>query len=107
MSKKLMAGLIPYEGYITRDELVKETGLSDRWVRRYIEELRKEGYRITTSDHKKGYKYASNDKEVDELLIVFKSRIRTELETLSALMGEEEAISWIMDDVINKTTYTG
>lgn len=53
--KDRILNLIPNSRYITRAELVKETGLTDREVRRLISELKKEHTIISLSSGK-GYR---------------------------------------------------
>ena len=73
--------LIPKDNWITRGELARRSGLSDRMVRREINELRKHPETvIVSSSHGKGYKRPSS---VDELLVCLnesKSRVKDELE---------------------------
>jgi biotin operon repressor len=99
--------LIPTDRYITRIELQRLTGMKDRTIRKEIENLRNKGVFIISSDHHKGYKISSGTTEDNKLLAVYKSRVRTEFNTLKALMGEDAAIEWIMDRVVNNTLYTG
>jgi transcriptional regulator with XRE-family HTH domain len=53
---------IPQFNPITRDELVRRTGLTDRAVRRYIQAAQFEGCKIINDG--KGYRYARDDGEV-------------------------------------------
>ena len=73
--------LIPKDRYITRAELVRLTGYSDRKIRDEINALRKKPDTIVvSSSHGKGYKRPSS---VDELLMCLnesKSRVKDELE---------------------------
>lgn len=73
--------LIPKDRYITREELVRLTGYSDRKIRDEINALRKKPDTIVvSSSHGKGYKRPSS---VDELLMCLnesKSRVKDELE---------------------------
>jgi len=60
---------IPRNRYITRDDLVRITGLSDRAIRREINELRKHPETvIISSSHGKGYKKPSNVEELEMVL---------------------------------------
>ena len=72
---------IPKDRYITRDELVRMTGYSDRMIRREINELRKRPETvIVSSSHGKGYKRPSCKEELQMCLNESKSRVREELE---------------------------
>lgn len=73
--------LIPSDRYITREELVRKTGLSDRKIREEINTLRKNpGTVIVSSSHGKGYKRPSNVEELRNCLYESKSRVNDELE---------------------------
>lgn len=73
--------LIPKDYYKTREQLVAETGLSDRMVRREINELRKNPKTIiVSSSHGKGYKRPSNVEELQLCLYESKSRVKDEIE---------------------------
>lgn len=73
--------LIPKERYITREELVRASGLSDRWVRREINELRKHPDTvIISSSQGKGYKRPSTVAELELCLNESRSRVREEKE---------------------------
>lgn len=73
--------LIPRDRYITREELVRRTGYSDRMIRREINELRKRPETvIVSSSHGKGYKRPSCREELLMCLNESKSRVREELE---------------------------
>ena len=57
---------IPRNRYITRDELVRITGISDRAIRREINELRKHPETvIISSSHGKGYKKPESIEELE------------------------------------------
>lgn len=82
--------LIPRDRYITRAELVRSTGYSDRMIRREINELRKRPETvIVSSSHGKGYKRPSCKEELLMCLNESKSRVREELEKQRVL---EQAI---------------
>ena len=86
--RKLMGiyHLIPKDYYKTREQLVAESGLSDRMVRREINELRKNPETmIISSSHGKGYKRPSNVEEIDQCIWESKSRINDEQEKIKAL----------------------
>ena len=73
--------LIPKDNWITRDELVRKSGLSDRAVRKEINELRKKPETlIVSSSHGKGYKRPSSVEELEACLYESKSRVKEELE---------------------------
>ena len=73
--------LIPKDYYKTREQLVAESGLSDRMVRREINELRKHPETmIISSSHGKGYKRPSNVEELQLCLYESKSRVKDEIE---------------------------
>ena len=55
--------LIPKDSFITRAELVKKTGYSDRHVRQMIENARRAGDRIVSNTGKGGYKIAETGAE--------------------------------------------
>ena len=55
MEKEMIYDLIPEDNFITRGELRDLTGISDRQIRRYISEIRKEHSIISLSSGK-GYK---------------------------------------------------
>lgn len=73
--------MIPKDRYITRPELVRLSGLSDRMIRREINELRKHPETvIISSSHGKGYKRPLNIEELELCLYESKSRVKDELE---------------------------
>ena len=73
--------LIPKDNWITRDELVRKSGMSDRRVRMEINELRKNPETIiVSSSHGKGYKRPSTVEELQMCLNESKSRVKDELE---------------------------
>ena len=79
--------LIPKDRYKTREELINESGLSDRMVRREINELRKHPETvIISSSHGKGYKRPSNEEEILMCLNESKSRVNDELEKQRVLV---------------------
>ena len=78
--------LIPRDNWITRDELVRRSGMSDRRVRMEINELRKHPETvIVSSSHGKGYKRPSSVEELEMCLNESKSRVRDELEKQKVL----------------------
>ena len=77
---------IPKDRYITREELVRRSGMSDRSVRMEINELRKHPDTIiVSSSHGKGYKRPSCVEELEMCLNESKSRVRDELEKQGVL----------------------
>ena len=73
--------LIPRDNWITRDELVRRSGMSDRRIRMEINELRKNPETIiVSSSHGKGYKRPSSVEELQMCLNESKSRVKDELE---------------------------
>lgn len=65
----------------TREQLMRESGMSDRMVRREINELRKHPETvIVSSSHGKGYKRPSNVEELQLCLYESKSRVKDEIE---------------------------
>ena len=72
--------LIPFDHYVTREELVSMTGLSDRGVRQAINRCRKsapENVIISSSDMK-GYKRPSTYKEIERCLDESRKRVKQE-----------------------------
>lgn len=59
---------IPKDNYITRAELVRLTGYSDRHVRELIEQARRAGKRIVSNTHSGGYKMAETGAEWAEFV---------------------------------------
>lgn len=78
---------IPRDRYITREELVVMTGLSDRAVRMEINELRKRPETvIISSSSKKGYKRPESEEELKMCLNESRSRVMDEIEKQKVLM---------------------
>lgn len=72
---------IPSDRYITREELVDITGMSDRAVRKEINELRKHPETvIVSSSHGKGYKRPTSVQELQNCLLESRSRVSEEME---------------------------
>lgn len=70
---------IPDDRYITREELVSLTGLSDRMVRRMIQDIRKKPDTvIISSSSGKGYKRPSTIQELEICLAESRSRVQEE-----------------------------
>ena len=64
----------------TREYLMESTGLSDRMIRREINELRKNpDTLVVSSSHGKGYKIPSSAEEIEMCLLESKSRVKEEL----------------------------
>ena len=71
--------LIPSDTWITRQELVHKSGMSDRRVRMEINELRKHPETvIVSSSHGKGYKRPSTREELEICLAESISRVQDE-----------------------------
>ena len=72
---------IPFDRYITREELVQKTGFSDREVRKRINALRKESPEtvIISSSNHKGYKRPSSYAEIEECLYESIARMEEEI----------------------------
>lgn len=66
--------LIPWDRFISRAELVKQTGLSDRRVREHIERARRAGYRIISNTKQGGYKFAGSGKEWSDFVAAERRR---------------------------------
>lgn len=78
--------LIPSDTWITRQELVHKSGMSDRRVRMEINELRKHPETvIVSSSHGKGYKRPENRQELEICLAESISRVRDEEEKQKVL----------------------
>ena len=78
---------IPRDRYVTREELVVMTGLSDRAVRMEINELRKRPETvIISSSSKKGYKRPESVEELRMCLNESRSRVMDEIEKQKVLM---------------------
>jgi len=80
--------LIPFDHYITRDELVSATGLTDRAVRKAISALRKKSPEtvIISSSDCKGYKRPSTYAEIEKCLNESKKKVREEYAKQRQLM---------------------
>ena len=68
IKNKILNVLQNTDKYITRSSLVAKTYTADRYIRRSINELRKEGYPIISSSYKKGYKLAANENELAQFI---------------------------------------
>lgn len=78
---------IPYDHFITRQELVNKTGLPDREVRRRINALRKNPETvIISSSHCKGYKRPKSYSEIETCLNESIARMNEEIEKQKVLM---------------------
>lgn len=77
---------IPRDRYITREELVVMTGLSDRAVRMEINELRKRPETvIISSSSRKGYKRPESVQELELCYNESRSRVMDEIEKQNVL----------------------
>lgn len=63
-----IAKFIPADRFISRAELVKLTGYTDRHVRELIEQARRCGYRIVSNTGTGGYKMAETEIEWKEFV---------------------------------------
>ena len=73
--------LIPSDRYITREELMRMSGMGDRSIRKEINELRKNPETLViSSSHGKGYKRPSSVREIEACLNESRSRVRDEIE---------------------------
>lgn len=89
---------IPRDEYITRDELVRMTGMSDRAIRDEINRLRKDPATIViSSSQKKGYKRPSSKDELMICLNESKSRVSDELQKQIVL--SRAIASWTDDGI--------
>lgn len=64
----MITDYIPNERFISRAELVRLTGYSDRHVRELIEQARRAGHRIVSNTHAGGYKIAETGAEWAEFV---------------------------------------
>lgn len=77
----IIYNMIPKDRFITREELARKTGISDRMIRREINELRKNPETIIiSSSSQKGYKRPATKDEILMCLNESKSRVRDEIE---------------------------
>jgi len=82
----MIYNMIPKDRYITREELVRMTGKSDRMIRREINELRKNPDTVViSSSHGKGYKRPQTIEEIKLYMFECQSRINDEMETVGIL----------------------
>lgn len=59
----MITDYIPNDRFISRGELVRLTGYTDRHVRQLIEDARRAGNRIVSNTHAGGYKIAETGAE--------------------------------------------
>jgi len=83
--------------YKSKTELMIKTGFCDRTLRKTVENLRRLGHLIVSSDDPdtNGYKIANTQQETKIIRHLYQSRIKTELETLTAMFGSNEVESWL------------
>ena len=86
--------------YKTRLQLATILRTPDRKVRKRIEELRKQGYKIYSNPTGKGYKLATTEKEENELFRTYASRIESETETLRRMFGNDKVRNFLMKQII-------
>lgn len=79
--KETILNLIPNNRFITRQELVKATGLCDRDIRKYISELKKEHTIISLSSGK-GYRKEKHTSNMTQ------EEIETEIDTVKHCINE-------------------
>lgn len=96
--------LIPKDRYITREELVRLTGWSDRKVGYEINLLRKNPETvIISSSHGKGYKRPAGREELELCIAECKSRISEESEKVRVM---EKALSFLgMEEISGQMTF--
>lgn len=70
---------------VSREELVKITGRTDRSVRRTIDELRKEGEPIFSDPYSKGYYYSTDMKDYLKFRAIIESKRKEENQQLFAI----------------------
>ena len=87
--------LIPSDRFISRAELVRLTGYSDRHVRELIEQARRAGKRIVSNTRAGGYKIAESGREWSEF--VERERHRA-VATFKKVTGLPEAQLSILDE---------
>lgn len=90
-----IADHIPKDRFISRAELVRLTGCSDRHVRKLIEQARRSGYRIVSNTGTGGYKMAESGGEWSEF--VERERHRA-VATFKKVTGLPEAQLTILDE---------
>ena len=80
--------LIPFDHYVTREELVSATGLNDRQVRRALQKLRRESPEtvIISSCSQRGYKRPSTYREIERCLDESRKKVREEFAKQRQLM---------------------
>jgi len=80
--------LIPFDHYVTRDELVSATGMTDRAVRRCISDLRKKSPEtvIISSSDCRGYKRPSTYAEIEKCLNESRKKVREEYAKMRQLL---------------------
>lgn len=84
----------------TREQLVRESGMSDRMVRMEINELRKHPETvIVSSSHCKGYKIPSSVEEIDLCLYESMSRVKDEEEKQKVLREAKRIFEKRQQDV--------
>ena len=64
----MITDFIPTDRFISRAELVRLTGYTDRHVRQLIEDARRAGNRIVSNTHAGGYKIAETGAEWAEFV---------------------------------------
>lgn len=98
--KDTILGVLITNKEVTRTELCKQTGFSDRLIRRAIEELRCEGQPIGKPISGKGYTYGST-KAVDRCIAESYSRIAAEFKKIRGLKGKPIKGQIVMTEELN------
>ena len=78
---------------ISRRELTDLFQMTDRNVRKNIEELRKKGHRICSTTSQKGYYTAKSEEEFRQFLRQYVSPAKTSFETARAMIKGVENVS--------------
>lgn len=75
-----------FNTWITREQLSKITGMTDRKNRQEIERLRRDGIPIITNRDGKGYKLAATAEELEQFLrMEYYAKVKTMSETARAM----------------------
>lgn len=72
----LIYNALSSEKFITRRALTKKVGMTDRLMRRYMQEIRRE-YGIINNQDGKGYKLPGNKEEAEKVLQQEEKRAKT------------------------------
>jgi biotin operon repressor len=80
-----LCGQADKDNPVTRERLTRATGMPDRRVRREIEALRKEGYRICSNSARPGYWLCHTEAEYLIFRKDYASRVLESLRTLNRM----------------------